>query len=57
MTDPVKDITHLAAALKAPRIRDHAARLADQARADGWSHEEYLSAVLDREVSDRKSVV
>ncbi len=53
MTDPVKDITHLAAALKAPRIRDHAARLADQARADGWSHEEYLSAVLDREVSAR----
>jgi DNA replication protein DnaC len=52
-TDPVKDISHLAAALKAPRIRDHAARLADQARADGWTYEEYLAAVLDREVSAR----
>ena len=52
-TDPAKDITHLATALKAPRIRDHAARLADQARADGWTHEEYLAAVLGREVSAR----
>lgn len=52
-TNPAKDITHLATALKAPRIRDHATRLADQARTDGWTYEEYLAAVLDREVSAR----
>ena len=40
-------------ALKAPRIREAAARLGDQARDAGWSHEEYLAAVLDREVSAR----
>ncbi|MGH8938831.1 MAG: IS21-like element helper ATPase IstB, partial [Actinomycetes bacterium] len=46
-----KQIEYLARALKAPRIREAAARLADQARDAGWTHEEYLAAVLDREVS------
>jgi DNA replication protein DnaC len=46
-------IEYLARALKAPRIREAASRLADQARADGWSHEDYLAAVLDREVAAR----
>lgn len=32
-----------------------AARLADQARSDGWSHEDYLAAVLSREVTARES--
>jgi DNA replication protein DnaC len=50
-----KQIEYLARALKAPRIREAAARLADQARDAGWSHEEYLAAVLDREVSARNS--
>ncbi|MCK8675739.1 IS21-like element helper ATPase IstB [Rhodococcus sp. HM1] len=53
--DPVKQIEHYAHALKAPRIRDAAARLAAQAREGGWSHEEYLAAVLSREVSARES--
>ena len=35
--DPVKQIAYLAAALKAPRIREAAARLADQARDAGWT--------------------
>ena len=48
-----KQIEYLAKALKAPRIREAAARLGDQARDAGWSHEEYLAAVLDREVSAR----
>ena len=39
--------------MKAPRIREAATRLGDQAREAGWSHEEYLAAVLDREVSAR----
>jgi DNA replication protein DnaC len=53
--DTLKQIDYYATALKAPRIRDSAARLADQARDSGWSHEEYLSAVLSREVSSRES--
>ena len=53
--DPGKEIAYLAAALKAPRIRDTAARLADQAREVGWSHEDYLIAVLDREVAARNA--
>ena len=48
-----KQLAYLARALKAPRIGEAAARLGDQAREAGWSHEEYLAAVLDREVSAR----
>src|SRR3954451_19366103 len=48
-----KQIDFLARALKAPRIREAATRLRDQARDAGWAHEEYLAAVLDREVSAR----
>ncbi|GAA1131487.1 hypothetical protein GCM10009630_31710 [Kribbella jejuensis] len=38
-TEALKQITYLAAALKAPRITEAAARLADQARDAGWTHE------------------
>ena len=50
-----KQIHYLAAALKAPRITEAAARLADQARDAGWSFEDYLAAVLEREVSARNA--
>ena len=53
--DAVKQIHYLAAALKAPRITESAARLADQARDAGWTHEDYLAAVLEREVSARNA--
>ena len=53
--DTLKQITHLAAALKAPRITEAAARLADHARDAGWTHEDYLAAVLDREVAARNA--
>ena len=53
--DPMKTILHYAQALKAPRIRESAARLAEQARDAGWTHEEYLAAVLSREVSAREA--
>jgi DNA replication protein DnaC len=53
--DPTKEIAYLATALKAPRIKEAAARLADQAREAGWSHEDYLVAVLDREVAARNA--
>ena len=54
-TETLKQITHLAAALKAPRITEAAARLADHARDAGWTHEDYLAAVLDREVAARNA--
>src|SRR5688572_15262370 len=50
-----KQLTYRAAALKAPRITEAAARLADHARDSGWTHEEYLAAVLDREVAARNA--
>jgi DNA replication protein DnaC len=53
--DPIKAVYHYAQALKAPRIRESAARLAEQARDGGWSHEEYLAAVLSREVAAREA--
>jgi DNA replication protein DnaC len=53
--DSTKEIAYLATALKAPRIKEAAARLADQAREAGWSHEDYLVAVLDREVAARNA--
>ena len=53
--ESVKQISYLAGALKAPRISDAATRLADQARDAGWSFEDYLAAVLEREVSARNA--
>lgn len=53
--EAVKQIHHLAAALKAPRITEHATRLAEQARASNWTFEDYLAAVLDREVAARNA--
>ena len=54
-TETLKHITHLAAALKTPRITESAARLADHARDAGWTHEDYLAAVLEREVAARNA--
>lgn len=54
-TESIKQITYLAGALKAPRITEAAARMADQARDAGWSFEDYLAAVLEREVSARNA--
>lgn len=53
--DALKQLAYLAGALKAPRITEAAARLADHARDAGWTHEEYLAAVLDREVAARNA--
>ncbi|MBX3195392.1 MAG: IS21-like element helper ATPase IstB [Microbacteriaceae bacterium] len=54
-TDAAKQISYLAGALKAPRITEAASRMADQARDAGWSFEDYLAAVLEREVSARNA--
>jgi len=53
--ESIKQIHYLAAALKAPRITESAQRLAGQARDAGWTHEDYLAAVLEREVSARNA--
>src|ERR1700680_837824 len=52
-TDIMKQLRYLAAALKAPRVTEAAQRLAEQARDAGWTHEDYLAAVLEREGSAR----
>ncbi|WP_088288618.1 IS21-like element helper ATPase IstB [Kineosporia sp. A_224] len=49
------EVAYLTRALKAPTLREAAGRLADRARSEGWSHEEYLVACLQREVSARES--
>ena len=53
--ESVKQLHYLASALKAPRITEAASRMADQARDAGWSFEDYLAAVLEREVSARNA--
>jgi DNA replication protein DnaC len=53
--EAAKQIHYLAGAVKAPRITEAATRLADQARDGGWSFEDYLAAVLEREVSARNA--
>jgi len=45
----------LTPALKAPTLGESVARLAERARAESWSHEEFLVACLQREVSARES--
>ena len=55
MSAAASQIEYYARALRAPRIGDAFARLGDQARDAGWSHEEYLAAVLSREVSEREA--
>jgi DNA replication protein DnaC len=41
--DLASELVFLTRALKAPTLRDSAARLAERARAESWSHEEYLA--------------
>jgi len=55
MSDTSSQIEYYSRALRAPRISDSFARLGDQARDAGWSHEQYLAAVLSREVSEREA--
>ena len=58
-TDQHKDlaatIEYLTRMLKTPTIRRCWAELGDRARADGWSHEQYLAALLQRQVSEREA--
>ena len=49
------EVAYLSRALKAPTLRESVARLAQRARAESWSHAEFLVACLQREVSARES--
>jgi hypothetical protein len=51
--DVTGEIAYLTRALKAPSLRESAGRLAERARTESWSHEEYLAAFLQREVAAR----
>src|SRR5437763_3406919 len=53
--DLAAEVTFLTRALKAPALRESAGRLAERARAESWSHEEFLAACLQREVAARES--
>jgi DNA replication protein DnaC len=53
--DTATEITFLTRALKAPTLRESVDRLAERARAENWTHEEFLVACLQREVSARES--
>jgi len=51
--DVTGEVRFLARELKAPVIGSTFEALGDQAREQGWSHEEYLAAVLGRQVASR----
>ena len=53
--DAAAEVAFLTRALKAPTLRESVARLAERARAESWTHEEYLVACLQREVSAREA--
>jgi len=53
--DVTAELAYLTRALKAPTLRESVAWLAERARAENWTHEEYLAACLQREVSARES--
>ena len=53
--DTAAEIAFLTRALKAPALRESVPRLAERARTESWSHEEFLAACLQREVAARES--
>jgi hypothetical protein len=50
-----RDLAYLCRELKHPALLAGVERLAERARAHAWSHEDFLAACLDREVSARQS--
>lgn len=55
MSQAAKDLVHLAHLLKTPRIGAMAEPVAERARAEAWSYEEYLAAVLEAETAARNA--
>ena len=54
-TKPGADLAYLCRALKAPSLAAAIGRLSERARAESWSHEEFLAACLEREVAARQA--
>jgi len=50
-----RDLAYLCRELKAPSLLAGVERLAERAREEVWSHEDFLAACLEREVSSRQS--
>jgi DNA replication protein DnaC len=55
MTRPTTELAHLFRALKAPAAARALPKLADRARADEWSFEQFAAALLKTEVDSRES--
>src|SRR5258707_2414432 len=53
--DVTGELAYLTRALKAPTLREAVGRLAERARSETWSYEEFLVGCLQREVSARES--
>jgi DNA replication protein DnaC len=53
--DLTGELAFLTRALKAPTLRQSVSRLAERARTENWSHEEFLAACLQREVAAREA--
>ena len=53
--DVTRELEYLTRALKAPTLRESVQRLAERAREESWTYEEFLAACLQREVSARES--
>ncbi len=53
--DLTGEVAFLTRALKAPTLREAVPRLAERARSESWTHEEFLVACLQREVAARES--
>src|SRR5580765_5506764 len=53
--DVTSEVAFLTRALKAPTLREAIPRLAERARTESWTHEEFLVACLQREVAARDS--
>jgi DNA replication protein DnaC len=51
----VSQLAYLTRVLRAPALRESIDRLADAAREQGWTHEEFLAAVLGKEVAAREA--
>jgi DNA replication protein DnaC len=49
------ELAYLTRALKAPSLAAAVERLGERARAEGWTHEEFLAACLQREVAARET--
>ena len=51
---PTADLAFMCRALKAPSLAASWQRLAERARSEGWTHEDYLAACLEREIASRQ---